>query len=163
MELLVVVLVVMVMMVVVIVLAVVVLLLEWGRSPVVVPISGGTTSRRKLGIDAGRRCHRRRSVFGFSLITVTKRFATTRTFFLISRESLLSTRLKSSRSKTRRLQALLGGDSSTFDLHSLLGQVLPQVVVVFVSHKNKNTHQNSHYTCGTKLGALLRRCPDPWT
>lgn len=103
------------------------------------------------------------SIFGISLITVTKRFSTTRTFFLISRESLLSTRLKSSRSKTRRLQALLGGDSSTFDLHSLLGQVLPQVVVVFVSHKNMNTHQNSHYTFGTKLGALLRRCPVPWT
>lgn len=101
------------------------------------------------------------SMFGFSLITVTKQFATTRTFFLISRVSLLSTRLKSSRSKTRRLQALLG-DSSTFDLHSLLGQVLPQVVV-FVSHKNKNTHQNSHYTFGTKLGALLRRCPVPQT
>lgn len=75
--------VVVVMVVVTVVLAVVVLLLKRGRSPVVVPISSSgssTTSRRKLGIDAGRRGHRRR----FSLITVTKRFATTRTFFLIS-------------------------------------------------------------------------------
>lgn len=71
------------MVVVTVVLAVVVLLLKRGRSPVVVPISSSgssTTSRRKLGIDARRRGHRRR----FSLITVTKRFATTRTFFLIS-------------------------------------------------------------------------------